>query len=63
MEERFFGLHHDLAPETIARELGGTLVWKREDHGMWIGLIRFERRLNARVEDGAELETAMGGAQ
>jgi hypothetical protein len=55
MEERFFGLHHDLAPEAIAIQLGGTLVWKREDHGMWIGLIRFERRLDARVEDGVVL--------
>jgi hypothetical protein len=50
MEERFFGLHHDLEPEAIARELGGTLVWKREDHGMWIALIRFERQLDARVK-------------
>jgi hypothetical protein len=58
MEERFFGLHHDLAPETIARQLGGTLVWKREDHGMWIGLIRFERQLDARVEDGAVLQAS-----
>ena len=52
MEERFFGLHHDLAPEVIAHDLGGTLVWKREDHGMWIALIRFERRLDAQVENG-----------
>jgi hypothetical protein len=58
MEERFFGLHHDLAPEAIAHDLGGTLVWKREDHGMWIGLIRFERRLDARVEDGAVLQAS-----
>ena len=57
MEERFFGLHHDLPPEEIARQLGGTLVWKREDQGMWIALIRFERRLDARVEyrDGFEM--------
>jgi 4-amino-4-deoxy-L-arabinose transferase-like glycosyltransferase len=50
MEERFFGLHHDLPPEEIARQLGGTLVWRHEDHGMWIALIRFERRLDARAE-------------
>ena len=55
MEERFFGLHHDLPPETIARELGGTLVWKREDQGMWIALIRFNRRLVARVDGNAEM--------
>jgi hypothetical protein len=58
MEERFFGLHHDLPPETIARELGGTLVWKREDQGMWIALIRFERVLDARADADAEMNPA-----
>jgi 4-amino-4-deoxy-L-arabinose transferase-like glycosyltransferase len=43
MDERYFGLHHDLKPEEIAIELHGTLVWKQEDHGQWIALIRFKR--------------------
>ena len=43
MDERYFGLHHDLPPEEIAIELHGTLVWKQEDHGQWIALIRFKR--------------------
>ena len=30
MEEKDLGLHHDLEPEAIARQLGGTLVWKKE---------------------------------
>jgi hypothetical protein len=47
MDERYFGLHHDLQPETIARELGGTLVWKKEDQGQWIALIRFNRQFEA----------------
>jgi hypothetical protein len=47
LDERFFGLHHDLSPEEIARELGGTLVWKGADQGQWVGLIRFERVLDA----------------
>ncbi len=53
MEERFFGLHHDLPPEQIARELGGTLVWKGEDQGQWVALIRFNRQFEAmaRVPD------------
>jgi 4-amino-4-deoxy-L-arabinose transferase-like glycosyltransferase len=51
LEERFFGLHHDLPPEAIARQLGGTLVWKGEDQGMWIALIRFNRQFEARVEE------------
>jgi hypothetical protein len=49
MEEKFFGLHHDLEPEQIARQLGGTLVWKKEDQGEWVGLIRFNRVMDARV--------------
>jgi hypothetical protein len=47
LDEKYFGLHHDLPPEVIAQQLGGTLVWKEEDHGMWIGLIRFERAVEA----------------
>ena len=47
MDERYFGLHHDLPPEAIARELGGTLVWKQEDQGQWIALIRFNRQFEA----------------
>jgi hypothetical protein len=50
IEERFFGLHHDLPPEAIARKLGGDLVWKREDQGQWIALIRFNRQFEARLE-------------
>jgi len=47
LDERYFGLHHDLQPETIARMLGGEMVWKREDQGMWVGLIRFNRQVEA----------------
>ena len=43
MDERYFGLHHDLPPEEIAKELGGTLVWKQDNQGQWIALIRFDR--------------------
>ena len=46
-DERYFGLHHDLPPEAIAQRLHGALVWKREDHGMWIALIRFNRQFEA----------------
>jgi len=47
MDERYFGLHHDLMPEAIARQLGGDLVWKKEDRGQWIALIRFNRQFDA----------------
>ena len=49
-DERYFGLHNDLPPEEIARELHGDLVWKQQDHGQWIALIRFNRQLDARAE-------------
>jgi hypothetical protein len=65
MEERFFGLHHDLAPEVIARQLGGTLVWKKEDQGEWVGLIRFNRAIDAKVDAGpagrGEVVASRGG--
>jgi hypothetical protein len=47
LDERYFGLHHDLPPEAIAMRLHGDLVWQREDHGMWIALIRFNRQFEA----------------
>jgi hypothetical protein len=56
MEEKYFGLHHDLDSEQIARQLGGTLVWKKEDQGEWVGLIRFNRAMDAKVDVG------LGGA-
>lgn len=49
MDERYFGLHHDLPPEEIARQLGGTLVWKQQEQGQWIALIRFNRQFDARL--------------
>jgi hypothetical protein len=54
MDERYFGLHHDLPPEAIAQQLGGTLVWKRDDEGMWVALIRFNRPVEARLEREVE---------
>jgi hypothetical protein len=52
IDERYFGLHHDLPPPAIARQLGGTLVWSREDpgQGQWIGLIRFNRQFEAALD-------------
>jgi hypothetical protein len=54
LEERFFGLHHDLRPETIAKMLGGEMVWKGEDEGMWVGVIRFNRQIVARTGQGGD---------
>jgi hypothetical protein len=63
IEERFFGLHHDLPPEEIARQLGGDLVWKKEDRGQWVALIRFNRQFDARAGGGSDLRTAAGNAR
>jgi len=62
LDERFFGLHHDLSPEEIARQLGGTLVWKGADQGQWVGLIRFDRVLDARLagDDGLRDAVSVG---
>jgi hypothetical protein len=47
LDEKYFGLHHDLPPEAIAMRLHGALVWQEEDKGMWIALIRFNRQIEA----------------
>ena len=43
VDERYFGLHHDLEPAAIASRLHGSRVWQREDHSMWIALIDSNR--------------------
>ncbi len=53
LEERYFGLHHDLSPDRIASQLGGDLQWRRDDMGMWIALIRFNHPVEARIENPA----------
>jgi hypothetical protein len=50
LDERYFGLHHDLTPEAIALQLGGALVWQRREGGLWIALIRFNRPVEARLK-------------
>lgn len=53
LDAEYFGLHKDLSPEEIARQLHGRLVWKREDHGLWAAVIRFERQYEAREQGAA----------
>jgi hypothetical protein len=50
LDERYFGLHHDLPPEQIAQQLHGDLVWQKQDAGQWVALIRFERVQAAKLE-------------
>ena len=47
LNERYFGMHHDLPSETIAQMLDGTQVWKAENQGLWIALLRFNRQIEA----------------
>jgi hypothetical protein len=53
LDQQYFGQHHDLPPETIATRLGGKLEWQREDDGMWIALIRFNRQFEAALASPA----------
>ena len=53
LDERYFGLHHDLSPEVIARRLNGTVGWRAQDHGMWAGVLRFNRQFEAKLGPGA----------
>ena len=56
MDEQYFGLHHDLAPAAIAAKLGGNLVWERENAGMWIALLRFNRQIEASAQPPEHLQ-------
>jgi hypothetical protein len=48
LDEQYFGLHHDLTPQAIAHQLGGTIVWQQDDHqGQWAAVLRFQREYEA----------------
>ncbi len=52
LDERYFGLHHDLSPEVVAHRLNGTVLWTAHDDGMWAGVLRFNRQFEAMAEGG-----------
>src|SRR5271157_3379298 len=43
IKEKFFGYHRDLLPEEIARRLGGTIAYYKEQNGQWIAVVALER--------------------
>jgi Dolichyl-phosphate-mannose-protein mannosyltransferase len=43
LDERYFGLHHDLTAEEIASLLHGELRWEAEQDGLWAAVLRFHR--------------------
>jgi len=47
LKEEYFGFHRDLAPEQIALQLGGRVVFSKKGNGQWIAVIAIEREENA----------------
>ncbi|HVJ09226.1 MAG TPA: hypothetical protein VM554_12665 [Acidisarcina sp.] len=43
LDERYFGFHHDLSPDEIARLLGGRVIWRGERDGQWAAVLQFDR--------------------
>ncbi len=53
LDERYFAFHQDLPPETIARLLGGEVVWHERRHGQWAAVLHFSRPQLALLAPGA----------
>jgi 4-amino-4-deoxy-L-arabinose transferase-like glycosyltransferase len=43
LDERFFDFHEDLPAETVARLLGGQIVWQEQRHGQWAAVLHLDR--------------------
>ncbi|HEY0564192.1 MAG TPA: glycosyltransferase [Terriglobales bacterium] len=43
--EQYFGYHRDLPPETIAKLLGGEIVWRGQRGAQWAAVIVFPRAM------------------
>ena len=56
LKEKYFGYHRDLAPEEIAAQLGGKIVFQKDSDGQWVAVIAWER------EEDAELRRDLIGA-
>lgn len=50
MEERYFGLHHDLPADVVAARLHGKVVWQQHNGLEWAAIVRFNRAVEARTE-------------
>ncbi len=51
-KRRFFGFHRDLPPVTVARILGGRVVFSEERTGQWVAVIEMEQSqiVNAKAD-------------
>lgn len=54
LDEKYFGLHHDLKPEEIAALLHGEIRWETERDGQWAAVLRFPRMQVAQRENPAQ---------
>jgi hypothetical protein len=43
LKEKYFGYHHDLAPDEVAQRIGGRVMFHKESGGLWIAVIAVER--------------------
>jgi hypothetical protein len=63
MEEQYFGLHHDLSPGAIARQLGGDIVWQSNDNLQWAAVLRFHRAVEAQSNPGQSRPESTGATR
>jgi hypothetical protein len=59
LDEQYFGLHHDLSPEAIASQLGGTLTWQGRDQNQWAAVLRFHRQYEAQIPNHPGIDIAV----
>ena len=43
LDEQYFNGHQDLDPESVARLLGGKVVWQANRNGQWAAVLHFDR--------------------
>jgi hypothetical protein len=47
LDEKYFGLHHDLGPAAIASLLDGAVAWHAERKNQWVAVLHFDRAVVA----------------
>ncbi len=50
LQRRYFGFHRDLPPQLAAQVLGGDIVYSVSADGQWVGVIRINRVVDARLQ-------------
>lgn len=52
IQKRYFGFHRDLPPAAAAQVLGGDVIYAQSLNGQWVGIIRTEPVVEARIRGG-----------